>query len=308
MSVRSASLRITDLPVRRLGPADLPACIALAADRGWPPEENKWRLMFAVSEAYGVDDPAGGLAGTVVLTRHGAGLAAVGMMMVASRHGRQGLGRRLMRYALGRVPGAVVFLTATAQGRPLYEQLGFRSLDTSTSYTGIFGAHETEGTATATWRSWKPRPRSSAQIRRFAPPALRPVVAADLDGLGALDLAVFGADRSPVLAELVTFADHFVECGEPVSGYAAAWRNGETRVIGPVIAADLAMATVLISSLAEGWSGRVRVDVAGRHADLARWAQARGLAAREQTTLMVHGGKLPGARARLFSPVSVAIG
>ena len=85
MSVRSASLRITDLPVRRLGPADLPACIALAADRGWPPEENKWGLMFAVSEAYGVDDPAGGLAGTVVLTRHGTGLAAVGMMMVASR-------------------------------------------------------------------------------------------------------------------------------------------------------------------------------------------------------------------------------
>ncbi len=58
-----------DLPVRRLSAADLPACLDLAADRNWPREEHKWRLLFEVSEVYGLDDPAGGLAGTVVLTR-----------------------------------------------------------------------------------------------------------------------------------------------------------------------------------------------------------------------------------------------
>ncbi len=58
MTIQSARLDITRLPVRRLGPADLAGCVRLAADRGWPPEQNKWRLMFAVSEVYGVDEPA----------------------------------------------------------------------------------------------------------------------------------------------------------------------------------------------------------------------------------------------------------
>jgi hypothetical protein len=79
------------LPIRRLSGADMAACVELAADRGWPPERNKLRLLFAVGEAYGIDDPAGGLAAMVVLTRYGRQLAAVGTMVVASRFGRRDL-------------------------------------------------------------------------------------------------------------------------------------------------------------------------------------------------------------------------
>jgi GNAT superfamily N-acetyltransferase len=291
VTVQSARIAVTEPPVRRLGLADLPACVALAIDRGWPPEDNKWRLIFAVSDVYGVDDPAGGLAGTVVVTRYGSGLAAVGMMVVASRHGRQGLGRRLMRHVLEEAAGAVVYLTATSQGRPLYEQLGFRAIDTSTSYIGIFRTIPSDG---------DPRLALSASPR--------PVTAGDIAALAPLDMDVFGADRRRVLAELVTFADGFVECGEPVSGYAATWINADIAMIGPLVASDTTAATILIASLADGRSGPVRLDVAGRHADLARWARAHGLRASGATTLMVHGGSLPGDRARVFGPVSVAIG
>lgn len=291
MIVQSGRGAFTDLPVRRLGPADLPACVALAGDRGWPPEENKWRLIFAVSEVYGVDDPTSGLAGVVVLTRYGSGLAAIGMMVVASRHGRQGLGRRLMRHALDKAAGAVVYLTATEQGRPLYAQLGFRAIDTSTSYIGTFIVYQSDGA-----------------VRRPSSASAQPVTTVGLDALAEVDLAVFGADRRRLLAELLTFADRFVECGDPVSGYAAAWINGDTVMIGPVVAPDAATATMLISSLAQARTGLVRVDIGGRHADLARWARGHGLAACGQTTLMVLGGSLPGDRARLFGPVSVAIG
>ena len=285
VTVQSRSTAITRLPVRRLGAADLPACIELTVDRGWSAEETKWRLMLAVSEIYGVDDPAGGLAGVVGLTRYGAELAVVGMMLVASRHGRQGLGRRLMNYVLDRANGAVVYLTATDLGRGLYAQLGFRAIDTSTRYIGMF------------------TPRAGV-----ADYPIREVTAADLTGIAAADLAAFGADRSLVLAQVRTVADRFVECGEPVSGYAAAWPNGDTTVIGPVVADDLSMATALISRVADGCSGPLRIDVLGRHRSLAAWARRRGLQAGASTTLMVHGGALPGQRARLFAPVNIAIG
>src|SRR5580658_3143282 len=48
------------LPIRWLSAADMAACVELAADRGWPPERNKLRLLFAVGEVYGIDDSGRG--------------------------------------------------------------------------------------------------------------------------------------------------------------------------------------------------------------------------------------------------------
>jgi GNAT superfamily N-acetyltransferase len=115
LHAQSFDLAAAGLPIRRLSAADLAACVELAADRGWPPELNKLRLLFAVGEAYGVDDPAGGLAAMVVLTRYGRQLAAVGTMVVASRFGRRGLGRRLMSYLLEQAGPAVVYLGANSR-------------------------------------------------------------------------------------------------------------------------------------------------------------------------------------------------
>ena len=274
----------TDLPVRRLTTADLPAITELAADRDWPPEAGKWRLMFAVSEPFGVDDPAGGLAGVVVLTRYGGTLAAIGMMLVASRHGRKGLGRRLMLHALALAGDAVVYLTATDYGRPLYERLGFRAIDDSVTYRGRLHAG----------------PQATGQPRAIG--------LADLPAIEAADAPVFGADRGRVLRELAASADLFVSFASPADGFGAAWAKDGTRVIGPVVAADLGAATRLITALAAGWTGPVRLDVLGRHPDLAAWALASGLTTGDRTALMVRGGALPGDRSRLYCPVAVAIG
>jgi GNAT superfamily N-acetyltransferase len=283
---------VTETPVRRLTGADLAAIIELAADRDWPPEASKWRLMFAVSEPFGVDDPAGGLAGVVVLTRYGATLATVGMMLVASRHGRKGLGGRLLRHALALAGDAVVYLGATDYGRPLYERLGFRAIDSSVTYRGRL-------VATAT-------PLGGEAAGRSEP--LRQVTAADVPDLRAVDAAVFGADRGGMLGVLPGFADEFRMLGGPAGGYGAAWEKDGTRVIGPLVAPGLSNATRLVAGLADGWPGPIRLDVLGRHADLAAWARSSGLTAGDQTALMVRGGNLPGDRSRLYCPVTVATG
>ncbi|MGH3395374.1 MAG: GNAT family N-acetyltransferase, partial [Streptosporangiaceae bacterium] len=133
---------VTGLPVRRLTAADLPACSVLAVDRGWQPTPENWRLLFELGEIYGVDDPGGGLAGAVGLTRYGPGLASIGKMLVANRHGRQGLGGRLMRHAMGQAGDAVICLLATEHGRPLYERLGFRAIDRFVRYIGPLAADQ----------------------------------------------------------------------------------------------------------------------------------------------------------------------
>lgn len=288
--VQSRALAAAELPIRRLSAADLAACVELAADRGWPPEQNKWRLLFAVSEAYGIDDPAGGLAAMVVLTRYGRRLTAVGMMVVASRFGRQGLGRRLMTHLLGQAGPAVVHLAATSCGRPLFQSLGFQAIDTVRRYAGRFA----------------PWPRAAL------PGSLRSASMSDFEPMAALDLQVFGADRRQVLTELFGFAERvLIAEGDQgtLDGFAAAWRNEDDLVIGPLVAADLAVARALISAVAVAENGPVRVDIRGGHLELANWAAARGvIPCGTGAAVMVHGGSLPGDRDKLFAPVSGATG
>jgi hypothetical protein len=275
-----------DPPARRLGPADVPACVELAADRGWPPERNKWRLLLAVGEAYGIDDPAGGLAAMAVLTRYGERLASVGMTVVASRFARRGLGRRLVADLLRRAGPAVVFLAARSNSRPLFQGLGFCATGTVTRHAGRFipGA--------------EPAARPGRRVRAAA--------ACDLEPMAALDRPVFGADRRPMLTELLGFAERVLiaedDRGRP-AGFAAAWRNEEDLVVGPLVAADPGVAGALITAAAAAEPGSVRVDIYGRHAGLAGWAAACGLIPRRSATVMVRGGPLPGDRDRLFAPV-----
>ena len=128
-------------PIRRLGTGDLRHCVALSIDRGWLPERSKWALLLAETEAFGVDAPDGGLAGCVVLARYGPDLASVGMMLVAARYGRRGLGRALMEHLLAEAGGATVTLFATDRA-------------------GRCTRSSASGPSAATWPSWAPSARN----------------------------------------------------------------------------------------------------------------------------------------------------
>jgi GNAT superfamily N-acetyltransferase len=293
------------LPIRRLAPADLPACLDLAADRGWPREEHKWRLLLSAGQGFGIGAPAGderggGLIACVVATSYGGTLTAFGMMLVAARHERRGLGLRLLRHALAESGTPAAVLTATDAGRPLYERLGFSPVSSLATLRGDFTAPTT--------------PRR----------AVRPATAADVPAILAYDAPVFGADRTGLLTRLPSFADQLLvahatpggpggpsDPGGPLTGYAAAWPNLGSTVIGPVLADDLPTAQALIARLAADAPAGVplRFDADARHPELERWLRAGGLDGRRDNTLMLCGtATLPGDAGRRFAPYSVALG
>lgn len=91
-------------PIRRLTLRDLTACADLSENRGWLREEHKWSFLLTAGTGYGIDDPDGGLVATCVVSEYGPqgrpDLGAIGMVLVAERHARQGIGRRLMRHVV----------------------------------------------------------------------------------------------------------------------------------------------------------------------------------------------------------------
>jgi len=293
-------------PIRRLGTGDLRHCVALSIDRGWLPERSKWALLLAETEAFGVDAPDGGLAGCVVLARYGPDLGSVGMMLVAARYGRRGLGRALMEHLLAEAGAATVTLFATDQGRPLYEKLGFRIIRRNVAFVGAFRPEPGAGHPGAE----RPGAGGPGAGGPAAGPPVRPAADADMPAILGVDKAAFGADRSRLLLRLPAFAERLLvfETADGIAGYAAAWRNESATVIGPVVAPDDAAACQLITGLAAQARGPVRLDLDPDRPELPRWAFARGLQPVSRHAVMARGDWRPrGAPDHLFAPISVAL-
>ena len=280
------------LPIRRLTPHDLVACADLSQDRGWPREEHKWGLLLTAGRGYGIDAPDGGLVAACVVTEYGPrerpGLGAIGMVLVAERYARQGVGRRLMRHVVSAMGTTPLTLHATPNGRPLYEELGFKT-------TG----------------------RAEMVRGHFVPDGFRPSVstraatAEDLPAIVRLDEEVFGADRTHIITRLPAFTDQLrvAEDGGRIIGYAGAWPNMATQVVGPLIARDTATAQALVASLAAHTDRPLRTDIDVRHEELLAWVKRHGLDSVAFNAVMTHGiPELPGDWSRRFAPLTVAAG
>lgn len=284
------------VPIRRLGDETVHECVALAVDREWQPDGHKWQLLFDHGEVWGVRGDDGALIGTATATRFGD-VVAIGNVLVARRAEGNGIGRRLMEHILTRHGEAVVILNATVFGRPLYEKLGFQVVGSTHTHRGVFVPDAGEpGVSTVDG----------------AEPRTRPATPADLSAIARLDAEAFGANREPLLRRVTTsFADLACvsERGGVVTGFGARWSNGGHSQIGPLLAAGDAEAVAVITALAQGVEGDVRVDLNDRDTALRAWASDRGLHETGVSALMVRGADaFPGDRAGWYSALMQAIG
>ncbi|MEU6440360.1 GNAT family N-acetyltransferase [Streptomyces sp. NPDC047046] len=276
--------------IRRLTGSDIPACLKLAVDRGWPAEEERWRLLLNVGEGYGWAGADGALTGAVVLTPYGTAAAVVGLMLVASQHAGQGIGRALMEHLLDRADGHdSVFLFATPAGRPLYEKFGFQHVHDVAKHMGTFTP---------------PHPDPSVRTGPLPPGAL--------ERIEALDARALGYDRSRLLRRLTGFTERIrVAYGAEgrITGYGAAWHNAGCTAVGPVIAPDAATARTLVTDLAGTARGPVRLEcpVTGNGSWRA-WAEDHGLREVDRTAFMVLGEPLPDRSGQHVTPFMQSLG
>jgi hypothetical protein len=147
---------------------------------------------------------------------------------------------------------------------------------------------------------------------RLGPPAagiialVRRLTVADLPAC----LALAGGELAAAAVVRALERLRVLERDGTITGYAAAWPNLETMVIGPVIAEDVRDAQALIADLAADLpDDRLRLDLEHRHIELRAWVADRGMPPVFDTSLMVRGPReLPGNRHRLFLPVMQALG
>lgn len=268
----------------------LDGAVLLSREAGWPHRHEDWAMMLALSHGF-VALRGDDVVGTAMLTPFGDGCATVNMVIVAASMRGCGLGRKLMDAALQACGERECRLTATADGLPLYEKLGFSATHEIRQHQGVPTPLPADAATDAAELDWV-GPKSFSAV-------------------AALDLQALGMDRRPLLRLLAEAGRMAMlrEAGQIV-GYAALRQFGRGEVMGPVIANTVEQAQSLLSFLIASRPGAfLRVDTAEGER-LSPWLSARGLvgvgggiAMRRNAT-----SRLPAGPAKPFALASQALG
>src|SRR5688500_18994122 len=159
--------------LRTLTVDDLPGLVALKAAANWnQTEEDLARVLrLAPNGCFGIEAD-GVLAASASVVTYGDDLAWVGMVLTLPEFRGRGFARQLMERAVEYAGDRPTRLDATDMGQPLYASVGFVV---------------------------------ECPVERWRREGGRPIDAPQVDALrfdGALDRAVFGADRAALLRDL----------------------------------------------------------------------------------------------------------
>jgi hypothetical protein len=264
--------------IRRLGVDDIPECMKLITDRNWtwPPEQ--WELLLSLGPGLGAFDN-GTILGTALSTPYPEAQAISGVL-VGTWAERRGVATALMSNILDIRESPVSVLYATPMGEPMYAKLGFHPVGATREFHGVFTGK--------------------------AAGVTRPVTAADLPAIRALDREVSGYSRAGFWDFAPSHYSLRTAEFEGGLGLIGTRELANGPAVGPIIAPTAADACAMISDVVAG-RGSIRVDTVDD--DVAAFLKDNGFETRKGCAVMVHGAKtLPGDRSRYFAPASLALG
>ncbi|MBW9065937.1 GNAT family N-acetyltransferase [Rhizobium herbae] len=245
--------------------------LALSRAAGWAHRREDWEMIRSLSEGR-VALTGDRVVGTALMTPFGDTCSAINMIIVDESQRGRGLGRKLTTAVLGLAGERECRLTATNDGLPLYEKLGFVATHQIFRHQGIAG-----------------KAGAPENVEWIGPDALPAVK--------ALDRTAFGADRDALynaLAKEGSFAA--IRKGDHIVAFAATRLFGKGQVVGPVVAENSEQARDLLAFILSSKEGRiVRVDIpeqTGLSSPLEDWglrregtviAMVRGAAGQSET-------------------------
>jgi len=279
----------TGVAYRRMREQDLEAAHRLSQSLRWPHRLQDWQFIYRLGMGF-VAEAGDSIVGTIMCWSHGTEFASIGMVIVGMDWQGQGIGRHLMKMAMGELGKRNVLLHSTSAGQALYRGLGFEQIGSICQHQGsVF------------------RPKLIA-----LPPGerIRPLGTREDAALATLAGRASGMPRATVLGALKDVAECVViDRYDELIGFAMLRRFGLGYAIGPVVAPDIERAKALISHWTGTYAGAfVRIDVPAS-SGLGAWLDEQGVLQVDTVTTMVRGEPpLPDGSARQFAIVNQALG
>ncbi|AVM23363.1 GNAT family N-acetyltransferase [Bacillus pumilus] len=236
---------MTNVVQRALTLEDIPDLIALSKEVDWPDYNAEELTSLLTNGSFtGFTTTDGQVISCAGLFQYDR-VASIGAVIVSETHRGLGLARKMIDTLLDQSDQSIpVVLTATVQGRPVYEKIGFHT-------AGYI----------STYKAQKPN-REALHVSDDI--HLSPADETHLPSIEALDEKGAGTNRSSFLknrmnrARVRTIAKN--EHHE-TTGFAFGVETPANLMIGPLTANDEHTALSLIHSLISSYSGAIRLDM-----------------------------------------------
>ncbi|HJP91420.1 MAG TPA: GNAT family N-acetyltransferase [Pyrinomonadaceae bacterium] len=257
--------------IRLLRESDIAAAMDLKNSARWNQTESDWRVLLQLEPngcfAAVLDEQ---VVGTTTTTSYGSELAWIGMVLVRPEKRRTGIATKLVQTALAYLEHrvGVVKLDATADGKLVYERLGF----------------EVESSIERWGRKGEPL-RFDGQPETMESDTWHQVL--------QLDRAAFGADRSKLL-KLLRVRPVVTKSEGAVTGYGLARAGSNPAYIGPIVSSQRSQAIELLDRLLEQLHPRpVYIDFNRNWGDGQQLLSERGFEKEREFIRMKSGDAVP---------------
>lgn len=272
---------------------DIPGLIDLSESVGWDYDEFEVRTLLESGRVFGHKNSAGSIVSSSAIIPYDTKLASIGMVIVHEEFRGLGLAMEAIRKCAESINGdRSLMLIATKEGMPLYEKMGFKTVD----YISKFLCDQ--------FVPVKIQKHDGLFIEDFNQSDFAQLV--DLDG------AAFGDKRSVFLRNRISQSKQCLVVknnnGE-IIGYGLSIQGPVNLILGPIAAADPDTAALIAEKLALHHKGKLRIDVPEGGADFMSYLERSGFVKTNTPPVMMKNpAAMPQRDNSLYAIASQAFG
>lgn len=264
---------------------DIPGLIELSAAVGWDYDKDEIQTIMSSGKVYGHKNKEGEIVSSAAIIPYGSSLASIGMVIVHQNYRGKGLGRKVTQKCLDSVSDdTTVMLIATDEGKTMYESMGFCSIDCVHKYL------------CDNYLSIEPDYNSDMEIT--------PINEENLPQIERLDKNAFGEERKTFLIHRIKQAkDALVvkDSNGTIIGFGLSILGPINLILGPIVAPNDHIASLLIDKLANNHQGKLRIDIPSGNGSFMSHLEKYGFSKVRQPPIMIKNSKhLPSRNKTLY--------
>ena len=272
---------------------DVQGLIELSASVGWDYDAHEIETIMAAGRIVGHKNMEGKIVSSAAIIPYDTNVASIGMVIVHEQCRGFGLGRIVTQACIDSVSAeTAIMLVATKEGEPLYQKMGFTTVEHVHKY---LADKYVETTSEADFLG---------TIKEFQEQ--------DFEQLVKLDAAAFGDSRRIFLRKRIQQSQRCVVVknqDNQMIGYGLTIAGPIYLLLGPIVAPSKEIAHHIINELAKGYQGKLRIDCPSIQKELAPILQQSGFTMAATPPVMIRNAKkIPTRNQTLFALAAQAFG
>ncbi len=241
---------------------------------------------MASGKIYGHKNTVGKIVSSAAIIPYDTNLASIGMVIVNEDYRGLGLGKKATQKCIDSVSqNTSIMLISTEDGKPLYERLGFSTVDSVHKYlsdnyipTNLFN-------------------HPQITLERYKEEEIHKII--------ELDSAAFGDKRGELLLNRINQSKQCLVVKNQngkIIGFGLSILGPENLLIGPIVAPNSQTAALIIDGLVINHQGKIRIDVPSSNDELMLFLEKSGFIKVSNPPIMIKNSiKMPYRNKELFA-------